>query len=83
VFSHANAACLLCLGKPLEYFYRHLYLPEQGMFKALPGDMELGTYLEDPTPPVPLGLLQDKGKVIGFVKDGVSFRCAGVSCADG
>jgi hypothetical protein len=53
------------------------------MFKALPGDMELGTYLEDPTPPVPLGLLQDKGKVIGFVKDGVSFRCAGVSCADG
>lgn len=64
----------MCSGTPLEYFYRHLYLPEQGMFKTLPADMELGTYLDDPAPPVPLGLLQDKGKVNGFVKDGVEYR---------
>ena len=31
---------------PLEYVYRSLYLPEQGMFCELPEDLQLGTLLE-------------------------------------
>ena len=31
---------------PLEYVYRSLYLPEQGMFCELPEDLQLSTVLE-------------------------------------
>lgn len=56
----------------MEYFYRHLYLPQLGMFKALPEDMEehLGKYREAPAGPVALGYA-DNG---GFVKDGVEYK---------
>lgn len=57
-------------GRPLSYFYRHWYRPQQGMFCALPEDMDLGTFVAPPAPPVALGLLPD-GR--GFIKDGVSY----------
>lgn len=56
-------------GKPLEYFYRHLYLPEQGMFRALPDDLKLGTYREQPAAPVELGMVEK-----GFIKDGITYQ---------
>lgn len=31
---------------PVEYFYRSLYLPHQGMFCQLPKDLQLGQRLE-------------------------------------
>ncbi|BDA51554.1 DNA (cytosine-5)-methyltransferase 1B [Coccomyxa sp. Obi] len=34
--------------KPVEYFYRSLYLPHQGMFCQLPKDLQLGQRLEEP-----------------------------------
>lgn len=67
------AACLLLLlptGEPMEYFYRHLYLPQLGMFSTLPEELQLGSYQEEPNKPVALGYL-DEG---GFVKDGVSYK---------
>ena len=33
-------------SQPLEYFYRSLYLPEQGMFCQLPADFRLGHIAE-------------------------------------
>jgi len=33
-------------SQPLEYFYRSLYLPEQGMFCQLPADFDLGRIVE-------------------------------------
>jgi len=33
-------------SQPLEYFYRSLYLPEQGMFCQLPADFNLGHIAE-------------------------------------
>ena len=35
-------------AKPLEYFYRTLYLPKQGMFCQLPADLQLGSLQEVP-----------------------------------
>ena len=32
--------------RPVEYFYRSLYLPNQGMFCQLPKDLQLGQRLE-------------------------------------
>ena len=32
--------------KPVEYFFRSLYLPHQGMFCQLPKDLQLGQRLE-------------------------------------
>ena len=32
-------------GRALEYVFRSLYLPEQGMFCQLPADLQLGTRL--------------------------------------
>lgn len=57
-------------GKPLEYFYRHLYLPQAGMFRALPEDLGLGAYVDPPPAPVALGYA-DNG---GFVKNGVEYK---------
>ncbi len=54
----------------MEYFYRHLYLPKQGMFKALPAELDLGTYAEPPAKPVALGYADDGG----FIKDGVEYK---------
>lgn len=31
---------------PVEYFYRSLYLPQQGMFCQLPKDLQLGQRLQ-------------------------------------
>jgi hypothetical protein len=63
-------------GKPLEYFYRHLYLPQQGMFKALPAEeTPLGTYHAAPAAPIALGVISEGGKVVGFIKQGVHYRC--------
>jgi hypothetical protein len=62
-------------GRPLEYFYRHLYLPEQGMFRALPEekDLALGSYQEGPAAPIELGMLPAaKGK--GFIKNGMEYK---------
>lgn len=58
-------------GKPLEYFYRHQYLPMQGMFRTLPADLGLGSYVEPPAAPVELALT--KG---GFIKADVEYKCA-------
>jgi hypothetical protein len=33
-------------SQPLEYIYRSLYLPEQGMFCQLPSDFDLGRIAE-------------------------------------
>ncbi|KAF8055388.1 MET1B [Scenedesmus sp. PABB004] len=57
-------------GKPLEYFYRHLYLPQQGMFAAAPADLGVGQYREAPPEPVALGLLPGGG----FIKAGVEYK---------
>lgn len=71
-----NDPCCCCCcasasaGKPLEYFYRHLYLPQAGMFRALPEDLGLGAFVEPPPAPVALGYA-DNG---GFVKDGVEYK---------
>lgn len=59
-----------CAGKPMEYFYRHLYLPQLGMFKALPQDLELGKFVEPATKPVALGYASDGG----LIKDGVEYK---------
>lgn len=61
---------LVCTGKPMEYFYRHLYLPQLGMFKALPEDLQLGTFVEPPAKPMALGHAKDGG----FVKEGVEYK---------
>lgn len=68
-----NLGCNLALcpaGKPMEYFYRHLYLPQLGMFKALPADLNLGSFAEQPAKPVALGYAEDGG----FIKDGVEYK---------
>jgi hypothetical protein len=56
----------------MEYFYRHLYLPQLGMFRALPHELEpeLGCYWEAPAGPVALGYAADGG----FVKDGIEYK---------
>lgn len=56
-------------GKPLEYFYRHLYLPELGMFRTLPEDLQLGKFQDPPAAPVACAYTDG-----GFVKDGVEYR---------
>lgn len=61
---------VLPAGKPLEYFYRHLYLPQLGMFRALPADLNLGSFAEAPAKPVALGYA-DNG---GFIKNGVEYK---------
>uniref|UniRef100_A0A383WCP9 Cytosine-specific methyltransferase n=1 Tax=Tetradesmus obliquus TaxID=3088 RepID=A0A383WCP9_TETOB len=71
----ARNAAAKAEGRPLEYFYRHLYLPQQGMFRALPEeqDLQLGTYQAGPADPIELGMLPaDKGR--GFIKDGVEYK---------
>ncbi|KAF6265105.1 hypothetical protein COO60DRAFT_1470199 [Scenedesmus sp. NREL 46B-D3] len=71
----ARNAAAKAEGRPLEYFFRHLYLPEQGMFSALPEEKELalGAYQQGPAAPVELGMLPaDKGK--GFIKNGVEYK---------
>lgn len=67
-------------GQPLEYFYRHLYLPEQGMFKVLPKDFgkDLGQYRQETAAPVVLAMTEKKvaGQKTqkGFIKDGVAYQ---------
>lgn len=58
-------------GKPLQYFYRNLYLQEHGMFKELPADLGFGAYVQNPEAPVELAVLPDGA---GFVKQGVEYR---------
>lgn len=73
-----SLCCLECFtGQPLEYFYRHLYLPEQGMFRVLPAekDLKLGQYQEAPAAPIELAMLPpvaDKSQ--GFIKEGVEYK---------
>ena len=40
-----NAAAA-AVNEPLEYIYRSLYLPEEGMFCLLPKDLDLGCPIE-------------------------------------
>jgi hypothetical protein len=54
----------------MEYIYRHLYLPQLGMFKALPEDLKLGTFVEPAAKPVALGYAPDGG----LIKDGVEYK---------
>ena len=61
---------LLPAGKPLEYFYRHLYLPQLGMFRALPSDLQLGAFVEPPAKPLALGFAEEGG----FIKNGVEYK---------
>lgn len=70
VIFHICASCLSA-GKPLEYFFRHLYLPEQGMFKALPENLDLGVYKEEQAAPVELAMTDNKE---GFIKQGVTYK---------
>jgi hypothetical protein len=42
LLAERNAAAAI-EGKPLEYFYRSLYCPEEGMFRVAPPDLGLGT----------------------------------------
>jgi hypothetical protein len=67
---------LLCLsvvaGGLGRCFYRHLYLPDQAMFAALPEDLGFGAYAEPPQQAVQLAALPDGA---GFIKDGVQYRC--------
>ena len=65
------SAVAAAAGKQMEYFYRHLYLPQLGMFSVLPQDLQLGHYRKEPAQPVALGFT-DEG---GFIKDGVEYRC--------
>jgi DNA (cytosine-5)-methyltransferase 1 len=61
-----------------EYFYRHLYQPTAGMFRALPADLALGAYVPPAAPPVALAMLPAAdaadADADGFVKDGVAYR---------
>lgn len=68
---------LLPAGKPLEYFYRHLYLPQLGMFRALPSDLNLGKFVEPPAKPVALAFADDGG----FIKNGVEYKYVCCCCA--
>ncbi|KAF6259357.1 hypothetical protein COO60DRAFT_1638438 [Scenedesmus sp. NREL 46B-D3] len=61
-------------GRPGRCFYRHLYLPDQAMFAALPGDLGFGVYAEPPEQAVQLALLPDAA---GFIKEGVQYRGVG------
>jgi hypothetical protein len=72
-------AVFLCVfaGRPGRCFYRHLYLPEQAMFAALPADLGFGAYAEPPQQPVQLALLPDG---TGFIKEGVEYRWVAHSC---
>jgi hypothetical protein len=74
-----NHLCSLLLfaGRPGRCFYRHLYLPGQAMFAALPADLGFGAYAEPPQQPVQLALLPDG---TGFIKEGVEYRCVSISC---
>lgn len=60
-------------GRPLELFWRRQYVPQQGMFRDPPADLQLGTRLPegDGKPEKGVKALAD-GK--GFVKDGVEYR---------
>eukprot|EP00798_Chlamydomonas_sp_ICE-L_P026223 gene26223-11957_t len=51
-------------GKEMEYNYRHLYRPDQGMFCTIP---------DDATVPTAFGLLSDGGKD-GFIKNGKEYK---------
>jgi hypothetical protein len=54
----------------MEYFYRHLYLPQLGMFRVLPEDLGLGTFVEPAAKPVALGYATDGG----LIKGGVEYK---------
>jgi DNA (cytosine-5)-methyltransferase 1 len=60
-------------GRPLELFWRRQYVPQEGMFRDPPADLQLGTRLPegDGKPEKGVKLLTG-GK--GFVKDGVEYR---------
>lgn len=60
-------------GRPLELFWRRQYVPQQGMFRDAPKDLQLGTRLPegDGKPAKGVKALAD-GK--GFVKDGTEYR---------
>jgi hypothetical protein len=68
---------LLFAGRPGRCFYRHMYLPDQAMFTALPADLGFGAYAEPPQQPVQLALLPDG---TGFIKKGVEYRWVPSSC---
>ena len=59
----ARNAAAATAGRPLEYVYRSLYLPEQGMFCQLPTDLQLGIRLPVRTPMSCLHVNNDRPNV--------------------
>ena len=43
----AGNAAAAAAGGPVQLLYRMLYLPEDGMFKLMPDELELGRYLPE------------------------------------
>ncbi|KAL6767831.1 MET1 [Auxenochlorella protothecoides x Auxenochlorella symbiontica] len=64
----ANAAAA-AEGAPLTHFWRRQYVPEEGIFRDAPADLQLGSRLPDPQ--IPETGVQVQGK--GFRKDGVRY----------
>jgi DNA (cytosine-5)-methyltransferase 1 len=59
-------------GRPLELFWRRQYVPEEGMFRDVPGELQLGTRLEEPSEPeTGVRALEDG---TGFIKDGITYK---------
>ena len=58
-------------GGALSYFWRHEYVPEQGMFRDAPRDLRLGARLPEPVAPE-RGVRFDAA-TRGFFKDGVLY----------
>ena len=62
----------IAAGEAPQLLYRMLYLPSDGMFKLIPGDLGLGKYVQEEEDSD--GLVSDVDKTKRFMWEGQQYR---------